>query len=755
MQLNEIFNWINSTSKAEDSDFIRRALVLLAIHHAATLPHAIRQAEQIRENSKSQLPINKKSSESLVNQITIDELPKPLSGLPTELFERLGNIATINKGLTPIQKAIPGEYPLVVTAKDRLTSSTYDFDAPAAIIPTVSSTGHGDASLKRIHYQEGKYAVGSILAVVQPKKPELISARFIYEYLSVFKDELLVSRMVGTANVSLTISKIMEVPIPLVSGSIIDELPELMALCDQLEQQHSNAQEAHETLVSQLLATLTQSQNTAEFNANWQRIYAHFDVLFTTEASIDALKQTLLQLAVMGKLVPQDPNDEPASELLKRIQAEKAKLIAEGKLKKEKPLAPMGEDEKPFELPKGWEWTTLLNAAVINPRNNAPDDIQASFVPMTYIGSEFSDKHQDEKRLWKDIKQGFTHFAEGDIGVAKITPCFENSKACVFENLENGLGAGTTELHIVRPVTNTLNPRYVLAYLKSPRFLELGESKMTGTAGQKRLPKDFVESNLFPLAPLAEQHRIVAKVDALMALCDQLKICIQLANQQQQAIADALVAQALKSATAEIIDLAAYRAAITCNIIKRMQHNQAFGRTFAMKLLYFSQQHIGFETHLEFEREAAGPFDKWIYDFERDGIAAGWFGRVEKSLSNGHTKIEYQVKSTIDEPVAFMNRVGSREQRNELERLFALFADKKTEEAEIVATLFAVWNDFLLNGVSPTDEQIIQEVRENWHSSKERFSPEQLTKWLNWLRDNNIVPTGKGSKTIYQKNLLH
>lgn len=82
--------------------------------------------------------------------------------------------------------------------------------------------------------------------------------------------------------------------------------------------------------------------------------------------------------------------------------------------------------------------------------------------------------------------------------MAKITPCFENSKACVFSNLVNGLGAGTTELHIVRPVAGTLDPRYVLAYLKSPQFLLVGETKMTGTAGQKRLPKDFVEANPFP-----------------------------------------------------------------------------------------------------------------------------------------------------------------------------------------------------------------------------------------------------------------
>jgi len=131
--------------------------------------------------------------------------------------------------------------------------------------------------------------------------------------------------------------------------------------------------------------------------------------------------------------------------------------------------------------------------------------------------------HDQEGRLWKEIKQGFTHFANGDIGVAKITPCFENSKACVFSGLLSGVGAGTTELHIVRPLNETLAPRYVLAYLKSPQFLLIGETKMTGTAGQKRLPKDFVESNPFPLPPLAEQHRIVAKVDELMALCDQLE----------------------------------------------------------------------------------------------------------------------------------------------------------------------------------------------------------------------------------------
>jgi type I restriction enzyme S subunit len=253
---------------------------------------------------------------------------------------------------------------------------------------------------------------------------------------------------------------------------------------------------------------------------------------------IKKLRELILELAVRGKLVPQDANDEPASGLLKRIQAEKSSRLRHppfakgGKTAAAALLTPpfakgglggITEDEKPFELPNGWEWTTLAAISLVNPRNHADDDFLASFVPMTMIGSRFNSQHDQEPRLWKEIKQGFTHFAECDIGVAKITPCFENSKACVFSGLQNGIGAGTTELHVVRPINATLASRYILAYLKSPRFLLVGESRMTGTAGQKRLPKEFVESNPFPLPPLAEQYRIVAKVDELMALCDQLE----------------------------------------------------------------------------------------------------------------------------------------------------------------------------------------------------------------------------------------
>ncbi|MFT5308460.1 MAG: type I restriction enzyme S subunit [Arenicella sp.] len=237
---------------------------------------------------------------------------------------------------------------------------------------------------------------------------------------------------------------------------------------------------------------------------------------------IKKLRELILELAVRGKLVPQNPEDEPASKLLKKIDAEKAKLIAEGKIKKQKKLPEVSEDEKPFELPKGWEWTRLGNIALINPRNDATDELEVSFIPMTLISTSHKGDHSQETKHWIDVKKAFTHFANGDVAIAKITPCFENSKAAVFSNLVNGIGAGTTELHVARPHTN-LSPQFLLLIFKSPVYISQGERQMTGSAGQKRVPKNYFESHPLPLPPLAEQHRIVDKVDELMVLCDQLE----------------------------------------------------------------------------------------------------------------------------------------------------------------------------------------------------------------------------------------
>lgn len=236
---------------------------------------------------------------------------------------------------------------------------------------------------------------------------------------------------------------------------------------------------------------------------------------------IKKLRELILELAVRGLLVPHDPNDEPSSELLKKIAAEKAKLVKAGKIKKGKPLPSI--EGGSLQLPPGWSWTCMAALGEISPRNEVEDDVIASFVPMPLISTRFDGRHDHESATWAEIKKGYTHFADGDVAIAKITPCFENSKAAIFSDLNNGVGAGTTELHVVRPIGEFVSRSYLLLYLKSPPFLRVGETKMTGSAGQKRVPTEFFSFNPLPLPPLAEQHRIVAKVDELMALCDQLE----------------------------------------------------------------------------------------------------------------------------------------------------------------------------------------------------------------------------------------
>lgn len=330
---------------------------------------------------------------------------------------------------------------------------------------------------------------------------------------------------------------------------IVAKVDELMALCEHLEQQHSNAQEAHETLVCQLLVTLTQSQSAAEFHANWQRIYAHFDVLFTTEASIDALKQTLLQLAVMGKLVSQDPNDEPASVLLKRIQAEKAKLIAEGKLKKEKLLAPISEDEKPFELPKGWEWlkfgelTALINGDRSKNYPNQSEYVESG-IAWINTGHIRPDGTLSSTEMNFITKEKFDELRSGKIKEGDLVYCLRGAtfgKTAFVKPYS--IGAVASSLVIIRPYNLKLG-EYIYKYLISP-FGKSQVYRFDNGSAQPNLSANSVTLYAFPLPPLAEQHRIVAKVDELMAMCDQLKTRIHQAYQQQQTIADALVAQAL------------------------------------------------------------------------------------------------------------------------------------------------------------------------------------------------------------------
>lgn len=235
------------------------------------------------------------------------------------------------------------------------------------------------------------------------------------------------------------------------------------------------------------------------------------------------MQKSILQMAIQGKLVEQRSEEGTGDELYQQIQAEKQRLIKAGTIKKEKPLPEITEDEIPFDIPDSWKWVRVGSITTLNPKNDVDDNLNVAFIPMTYVADGFRNYHTFEVKKWKEIKKGFTHFANGDIGVAKITPCFQNRKSIIFKELENGYGAGTTELSIVRVLENTLICEYLLWFFKTDYFIVNGVKSFTGTAGQQRIHKDYLATCLIPLPPLAEQKRIIAKIEEILPSCEKLK----------------------------------------------------------------------------------------------------------------------------------------------------------------------------------------------------------------------------------------
>ena len=257
------------------------------------------------------------------------------------------------------------------------------------------------------------------------------------------------------------------------------------------------------------------------------------------------LRQKILDLAIRGKLVPQDPNDEPASVLLERIKAEKEQLIKDGKIKRSKKSASSDTspyENVPFEIPENWAWCKPSDVFIINHRNNAEDTIEVGFVPMPLIKDGYHYQHSYESVLWKTVKTGYTHFTNGDFGLAKITPCFENRKSVIFNNLPNGIGAGTTELHILRPIM--IDVKYVSYFYSSEEFISYGIKNFSGAVGQQRISKEVIEDFGFALPPQKEQNRIIEAVEKWFSIIDQLE-------QEQTDLKNAI-----KRAKSKILDLA-------------------------------------------------------------------------------------------------------------------------------------------------------------------------------------------------------
>jgi type I restriction enzyme S subunit len=555
-------------------------------------------------------------------------------------------------------------------------------------------------------------------ALYAPYFAMLIGAPMARTYLS--------GAAVGTTmqNLNQSILAKMPVGVPPLSEQkrIVAKVDELMALCDRLEAQQQERDTRHAALARASLARFAEAPAPANLDFLFHQSY--------TIAPAD-LRKSILTLAVQGKLVPQDPIDSYDGHNMHDET----------------------NSDAPHDIPETWAWTCLGELAKFINGDRSKNYPSKSFrvetgVPFINAG------HLVNGDVALDGMDYITeaHFdllGGGKVESGDVLYCLRGSlgKSAVVTSIDRG--AIASSLLIIRP-SNRIIERFLYAYLTSP-LGALMISKYDNGSAQPNLSAANVKKYLVPLPPLAEQHRIVAKVEQLMALVDQLETQLSEARAKSTALLEAVIHELLNP-SAEIIDLASYRAAIGCYAISKMSDKRYFGRTAAMKTLYLAEAHVGMRLGFQPEREAAGPLDPWLYRFEDEGKQKAWFKAVENA-SNGKMKVEYQPGEMLVAQAAHAESLLTPEQRKEFDRLLDLLSDKKTEEVEIIATLFAVWNDFLIDGHVPSDDEIVTEVRENWHERKERFTPALLRRWLGWLRQHSLVPQGRLPHTVHQSNL--
>ena len=332
---------------------------------------------------------------------------------------------------------------------------------------------------------------------------------------------------------------------------IVAKVDELMALCDRLEAEQADAASAHARLVETLLGTLTQSTDAADLAANWQRLAEHFDTLFTTEASIDALKQTVLQLAVMGRLVTQNPADEPASELLKRITAMRALMESKGDCKKSKPLPPVDNEERHHSIPASWEYVRLQEVCLTitdgthqTPRyteSGRPFLSAQNVKPFRFMPESF--RYVSEEDYQGYIKTTKPEF--GDVLLTRVGAMIGEA-AVIDKRMDFAI---YVSLALLKPCQPFVSPEFITLWLNSPFGTHSSIRDTLGrgvSAGNLNL--GMIRAFALPLPPIGEQQRIVTRAHELMVLCDSLKADLITARQRQATLADTLIESALEAA---------------------------------------------------------------------------------------------------------------------------------------------------------------------------------------------------------------
>ena len=354
----------------------------------------------------------------------------------------------------------------------------------------------------------------------------------------------------GQPNVNATSLKSLFVPFPPLAEQkrIVTKVDELMKLCDELEARQKKKRETRILINNAALNKLLTADTPETFTKNWQRIGDNFDILYSAPENIGKLRQAILQLAVMGKLVPQDANDEPAAGLLERIKKEKERLIKEGKIKKEKSLPEIIADELEYNIPQQWAWSRLTDICelITDGTHQTPN--------YTDTGRIFlSAQNVKPFRFMPEVHR-FVSEADYQGYIKSRKPEFED---ILLTRVGAGIGEGAVidqkldfaiyvSVALIRPVKKFIDPYYLTIWLNSPSGTHKSSINTYGKGvSQGNLNLGLIRKFIVSLPPYQEQKRIVTKVDKLMKLCDELETKLTQTQTESEKIINAVVKQLL------------------------------------------------------------------------------------------------------------------------------------------------------------------------------------------------------------------
>ncbi|QNN43646.1 restriction endonuclease subunit S [Pedobacter roseus] len=444
---------------------------------------------------------------------------------------------------------------------------------------------------------------------------------------------------------------------------------------------------------------------------------------------------------------------------------------------------------------------------IVNPRppkEGFDDDIECQFVPMKLVEALINKIHLEETAVFSTLKgKSYTYFETGDVIFAKVTPCMENGKIAVAKDLKNGVALGSSEFHVFRCNEELLN-EYLFYFIIQDKFRSEAERAMTGAVGLRRVPKKFIEDYLIPLPAIKEQKEIVKQIESRLSVCDFIQQNIKEGLKKAEALRQSILKKAFEGNLLTAQELAACKQAADYEpagvLLERIkaQQNKATAKPSKKKVAQPSvvaktetpvakisaDIHAGLivkvikiheenptsidnlshikcekiahlvEYHLQIPlgrqpvKDAAGPDDyPHLKKIEHRAKMANYFAVQKKDIG-----YSYSSAKNSDKAIEKIQSSISFKKNKQLDDLIALFLNFDLEVSEIIATTYAGWNNLILTGnANPSDEEIVYESRENWSERKLKIARERFFKAIEWLRKNEIVPTGYGDVVPFPK----